>query len=209
MKTSEPERTLLLRIAREAIDAHVRGVSRQSAVDSPQPAVDGPQSAVDGGQSRVDNRLAETSTLANRRGGVFVTIYRAEELRGCVGHIEADRALPVNVARCAVAACSEDPRFPAITAAELPEIQVEISLLGPLEPAAGPADVEVGRHGLLIEMGRQHGLLLPQVATERNWDAATFLSHTCRKAGLAPDRWRYGAKVWRFEADVFGDAPAH
>ena len=88
-------------------------------------------------------------------------------------------------------------------------MQLEISLLGPMEPVAGPADVEIGRHGLLIEMGRQRGLLLPQVATERDWDAATFLSQTCRKAGLAPDSWRHGADVWRFEADVFGDEPAH
>ena len=69
--------------------------------------------------------------------------------------------------------------------------------------------MEIGRHGLLIEKGRHRGLLLPQVATEREWDATTFLSQTCRKAGLAADSWRHGADVWRFEADVFGDEPAH
>jgi AmmeMemoRadiSam system protein A len=188
MTTSEPERTLLLRIAREAIDAHVN--SRQSAVDSRQP--DGAYDA-----------------LARHRAGVFVTIYHAGELRGCIGHIEADQALPVSVARCAVAACSEDPRFPAVSASELAQIHLEISILGPMEAVGGPGDVEVGRHGLLVEMGRQRGLLLPQVATERRWDATTFLSQTCRKAGLAPDSWQHGADVWRFEADVFGDEPAH
>jgi uncharacterized protein (TIGR00296 family) len=78
-----------------------------------------------------------------------------------------------------------------------------------MEPVAGPSDVEVGRHGLLIEKGRHRGLLLPQVAAEREWDAAMFLSQTCRKAGLAADGWQHGADVWRFEADVFGDEPAH
>ena len=187
--TGEKERVLLLRIARDAITAHVTG----------------PQSAVGSHQSED----VEAAALASRRTGVFVTLHRAGELRGCIGHIEADRPLPVNVARCAVAACSEDPRFPAVSPSELPEIQLEISLLGPMEPAAGPADIEVGRHGLMVEMGRQRGLLLPQVATEHGWDAATFLSQTCRKAGLAKDIWQRGATVWRFEAEVFGDAPAH
>jgi len=202
MTTSEPERARLLQIARRAIEDHV---SRQAAVGSRQSAVGSRQSAV-GSQQPED---VERDALAGRRAGVFVTIYHAGELRGCIGHIEADRALPDSVARCAVAACSEDPRFPAVSALELPEIRLEISVLGPMEPVGGPGDVEIGRHGLLIEMGRHRGLLLPQVATEREWDAATFLSQTCRKAGLASDSWRHGADVWRFEADVFGDEPAH
>jgi uncharacterized protein len=188
----EDERARLLQIARWAIGAHV---SRQSAV---------------GGQrSAGQPEDVETDALGDRRAGVFVTIYHAGELRGCIGHIEADQALQVSVARCAVAACSEDPRFPAVRASELTQVHLEISVLGPMEPVAGPADVEIGRHGLLIERGRHRGLLLPQVATERGWDAAMFLSQTCRKAGLAPDSWRRGAEVWRFEADVFGDEPAH
>jgi uncharacterized protein len=188
IQAGNEERARLLQIAREAIEAHVTGVSQQSPVGSQQSAAD---------------------ALAGRRAGVFVTIYHAGELRGCIGHLEADQPLPVSVARCAVAACSEDPRFPAVTASELREIQVEISVLGPMEAAAGPADVEIGRHGLLIEMGRLRGLLLPQVATERQWNAVMFLSQTCRKAGLAPDFWRHGATVWRFEAEVFGDDGAH
>ena len=191
-RTGEDGRARLLQIARRAIGAHV---SRQSAVG--------------GRQSAGQPEDVETDALADRRAGVFVTIYHAGELRGCIGHIEADQALQVSVARCAVAACSEDPRFPAVSASELLQIKLEISVLGPIERVAGPADVEIGRHGLLIEMGRHRGLLLPQVATEREWDAAMFLSQTCRKAGLAPDSWRHGAEVWRFEADVFGDEPAH
>jgi uncharacterized protein (TIGR00296 family) len=70
---------------------------------------------------------------------------------------------------------------------------------------AGPAEIEVGRHGLVVEMGRQRGLLLPQVATEWHWDAETFLSQTCRKAGLPADGWQHGAKIWKFDAEVFRD----
>ena len=180
--TSEAERTLLLRIAREAIVVHVL----QSAVSSRQSAV-------------------ETGALAHLRAGVFVTIHHAGQLRGCIGHIEADEPLPRRVARCAVAACSEDPRFAAVGAAELARIHVEVSLLGPMERADGPPDIEIGLHGLMIEMGRKRGLLLPQVASERRWDAATFLAQTCRKAGLAADSWQRGATVWKFEAEVFGE----
>ncbi len=183
MMTSQ-ERGQLLQIARDAITAHVTGGVRA---------------------------VADPTDLAARRGGVFVSLHRHGELRGCIGHIESDDSLTRVVAQCAVAACSADPRFPAVAPAELHELEIELSLLGPLEPAAGPADVEVGRHGLLVEMGRQRGLLLPQVATEWHWDAAMFLAQTCRKAGLPENSWKRGAmvKVWRFEAEVFGEQAAY
>jgi AmmeMemoRadiSam system protein A len=176
--TTEHERAWLLRIAREAIAAHVTGSSPPSR---------------------------EESALDARRRGVFVSLHHRGELRGCIGHIEGDDALPRMVARCAIAACSDDPRFPPVASTELAEIQIEMSLLGRLEPIAGPADVAVGRHGLVIEMGRHRGLLLPQVATEWQWDAVTFLSQTCRKADLPADGWQRGATMWRFEAEVFSE----
>jgi AmmeMemoRadiSam system protein A len=176
--TSASERAALLRIARDAITAHVTGA--------------GPP-------------LGEALRLDDRRNGVFVTIHRRGDLRGCIGHIEGDDPLPRAVAQCAVAAGSVDPRFQPVTPAELPEIEIEISVLGPLEPVAGPAEIEVGRHGLVVELKGRRGLLLPQVATEWKWDATTFLSQTCRKAGLPADCWQRGAKVWRFEAEVFAD----
>jgi len=182
--TSPSDRAALLQVARDAITAYVmRG--RPSAVSSPQSAV------------------------AERRAAVFVTLHHRATLRGCIGRLEIDLPLPRSVARCAVAACSEDPRFPAVAPSELPHIHVEVSLLGPLELARGPADIEVGRHGLMAEMGRQRGLLLPQVAVEWRWDAITFLAQTCRKAGLAADSWQRGATVWRFEAEVFGEETAY
>jgi AmmeMemoRadiSam system protein A len=182
--TNESDRELLLRIARDAVVAHVGGAAFAAV---------------------------EPIALAGRCGGAFVTLHnRGGELRGCIGHIESDQSLPGVVARCAVAACSADPRFRAVGPAELADLVIELSLLGPLEPVGGAEDIEIGRHGLVIEKGSRRGLLLPQVATEWKWDRQQFLAQTCRKAGLPQDAWQHGARIWRFEAEVFGeDADFH
>jgi AmmeMemoRadiSam system protein A len=137
------------------------------------------------------------------RAGAFVTLHRNGELRGCIGHIAADEPLSTVIPRCAIGACSDDPRFPAVTAPELPELAIELSVLGPLVPIAGPDDILVGRDGLVVEEGWHRGLLLPQVAVEWDWNRETFLSQTCHKAGLNRDAWKRGARLWRFEAEVF------
>jgi len=175
---SAHDRELLLRLAREAIQAYV-GVAPAHV-----PAAGG---------------------VLGEPGGAFVSLHNCGELRGCIGHIEPNEPIGRVVTRCAVAAASTDPRFPPITADELQQIDIEISLLGPLEEIHGPGEIEVGRHGLVVEQGWQRGLLLPQVATEWQWDADTFLAHTCTKAGLARDAWKHGAKIYRFEAEVFGE----
>lgn len=154
-----------------------------------------------------------TGSLANGRGApdsppnaaVFVTLHRGGELRGCIGHLGYDQPLTSVVPRCAVAAATEDPRFPAVRPDEVDGLAIEISVLGPLEPIDGPDEIEIGTHGLVVEEGWHRGLLLPQVATEWQWDALAFLSHTCRKAGLHPDAWRHGAQLWRFQAEVFSE----
>lgn len=176
--TSDRDRRLLLRVAREAIAAYVRAA----------PA-----------------HLFAAADILLRPGGAFVTLHKAGELRGCIGHVEPTEPLGTLVPRCAVAACSSDPRFPPLAADELDAIDIELSLLGALEPIAGPLDIVVGRHGLIVERGRQRGLLLPQVATEWCWDADALLAHTCRKAGLPNDAWKKGARVARFEAEVFAE----
>jgi AmmeMemoRadiSam system protein A len=137
--------------------------------------------------------------------GAFVTLKRRGQLRGCIGTLERRGSLAEEVARVAVSAALEDPRFSPVSAAELDEIDVEVSVLGPLEAVdpVDPAAIEIGRHGLVVEQGRRRGLLLPQVATEWKMDVETFLAHTCAKAGLPPDAWRRGAKVYRFAAVVF------
>jgi AmmeMemoRadiSam system protein A len=180
--TSDSDRRLLLQLARDAIAAQVHRL--------PAPA-------------------PELAGVLAQPGGAFVSIHRHGDLRGCIGHIEANEPLGQVVVRCAVAACSRDPRFPSVTAEELADLDLELSLLGPLEPIAGADDVEIGTHGLVVEQGWRRGLLLPQVATEWKWDREAFLAHTCHKAGLPVDAWKKGAKMWRFQAEVFGEETLH
>lgn len=142
-----------------------------------------------------------------RPSGAFVTLRRRadHELRGCVGYVEARYPLHEAVARAAAAAATEDSRFAAVSPGELASLVLDISVLGPPAPIE-PADVEVGRHGLIVERGGRRGLLLPQVPLEWGWDAATFVGQTCRKAGLQPDAWRdRETKLLAFEAEVFGE----
>ena len=173
---TEGDRLALLGLARRAAEAHVR---------------------------RLAAPLADMAGAFAMRAGVFVSIHNGADLRGCIGHIEADEALGILVPRSAIAACSADPRFPPIDAGELPALQFEISVLGPLESLEHAQELVIGRDGLLIEVGRNRGLLLPQVAVQWRWDRETFLSQTCHKAGLPRDAWKKGAKLWRFEAEVF------
>jgi len=137
--------------------------------------------------------------------GAFVTLKRGGRLRGCIGTLECRSSLAEEVVRVARSAALEDPRFAPLTAAELDGLEVEVSVLGPLEAIdpLDPAAIAIGRHGLVVEQGHRRGLLLPQVAVEWGWDREEFLSQTCVKAGLPPDAWRRGALVYRFDAAVF------
>ena len=138
--------------------------------------------------------------------GVFVTLKTRGALRGCLGTLESREGLAPDVLRCAADAASADPRFPAVAPGELPEVSIEVSVLGPLEEIdpLDPSAIVIGRHGLVVEQGRHRGLLLPQVATEWDWTREQFLRQTCVKAGLDGDAWQRGARVFRFEAEVFG-----
>ena len=138
--------------------------------------------------------------------GVFVTLKLDGRLRGCLGTLECLSDLASEVARCAADAATSDPRFPAIGPHELVGLALEISVLGPLEriDPRRPDAVSIGLHGLLVERGRRRGLLLPQVATEWEWNVEEFLRQTCVKAGLAAEAWERDALVYRFTADVFG-----
>ena len=140
------------------------------------------------------------------RAGAFVTLHLNGELRGCIGYPEDDLPLIDVVDRCAVSAAISDPRFPALALDEWSEVDIEISVLGPIERVSDISEVVVGRHGLIVELGHRRGLLLPQVASERNWSAAEFASQTSAKAGLPRDAWRTGASLYKFEAEVFGEA---
>lgn len=171
-------RQRLLAIARDAIATHLEG-------------------------GRVPDDDGEASELR----GAFVSLKtRARgQLRGCIGHVEGDQPLVATIRRVAVAAATEDPRFPAVTPEELAELRLEISVLSPLSPMH-PEDVEVGRHGLLVRFRGRSGLLLPQVPVAQRWDREAFLDHTCRKAGLPPGTWRDPTcELLGFTAVVFGE----
>lgn len=137
--------------------------------------------------------------------GAFVTIHQRGELRGCLGRLETDTPLADTVARLAASVSDSDPRFHPVALLELPDIDIEISVLSPEREIGSIIEIELGRHGLIVELGVRRGLLLPQVAVEQRWDVETFVSHTCLKAALPRDAWRHGARVLVFEAQVFGE----
>lgn len=142
------------------------------------------------------------------RRGAFVTLLADGALRGCIGHLAADRPLGDVVRDMTVAAARDDPRFPPVTADELARVRVEISALTPPAPFV-PLDasrIVVGRDGLVVRRGRAQGVLLPQVAPEYHWGPEAYLAATCRKAGLPPDSWAEpGTEVFTFQAEVFGE----
>jgi AmmeMemoRadiSam system protein A len=139
--------------------------------------------------------------------GAFVTLRtRSGDLRGCIGSIRAMEPLVKAVASSAVSAAFRDPRFSPVRPDELPQLELEISVMGPIEAVRDEADIEVGRDGLIVSRGRQAGLLLPQVASEYGWDRQTFLDQTCLKAGLPPGCWRLPeTRIERFSAEVFSE----
>lgn len=140
-----------------------------------------------------------------RESGAFVTLEMGGQLRGCIGYIEPIAPLIETVSRMARAAALEDPRFDPVVAAEEPRITIEISVMSPIEPVPDLNLIEVGRHGLVVEQAGRRGLLLPQVPGDWGWNREEFLAHTCMKAGLPPDAYKRGAKVYWFEAEVFGE----
>jgi AmmeMemoRadiSam system protein A len=176
---SERGRSVLLGIGRRAIECRLDGAAFEPSVREPE--------------------LLQPL-------GAFVTLKTAQgELRGCIGHLSPEVPLARTVARVAVAAALEDPRFGPVTRDELDTLRLEVSVLSEHEPIA-PEAVEVGRHGLMIRCHGQSGLLLPQVAPEHGLDREAFLAAVCRKAGLPKDAWRDPAcELHGFTADVFGE----
>jgi AmmeMemoRadiSam system protein A len=178
---SEETRQQLLAVARGTLEAHFRG--------DPPP--------------RLSSDRAET--FGDPRA-VFVTLRMGDRLRGCIGTLAPEGDLARTVPRFALRAALEDPRFPALTAQELSECTIEISVLTAPRSLEDPEEIVIGRDGLILEFGGRRGLLLPQVATEWEFDRTTFLGELSRKAGLPPEAWRQpGAKLWSFQAEVFSE----
>jgi uncharacterized protein len=174
---SHAERTLLLRLAHEAIESALEG---RSILMEP-----------------------ASAHLAQPRG-VFTTLYLYGQLRGCVGYVFPVESLYRGVIETARAAASEDTRFRPVTRQEALHLKVSLSVLSTLS-LIEPEQVEIGRHGLVVSVAGRRGLLLPQVPVEHEWDRITFLGQTCRKAGLPEDAWKRGATLEAFTAEVFGE----
>ena len=174
---TDAEKEKLLHIARETLTAYLtKGVTPDYAVEEP-------------------GLLQEVAA--------FVTLRRRDsELRGCIGRVEVSEPLYRTIQDCAISAATQDYRFPPVTAPELDDLVIEISALSPFRPISKPGEIQVGQHGLLIRKGFHVGLLLPQVASDRNWSRDEFLRAICLKAGLPPNAWR-DADLSVFSAEVF------
>lgn len=181
MLTSDHRRTLLA-IARGSIEAVLDG--RRHELDT----------------ARLEEPL-------RRPAGAFVSLHtHGGDLRGCIGSIQPVAPLCHAVSSNAVNAAFRDPRFRPLQRAELDHVHVEISVMSPIQRVLDVSEIEVGVHGLIVSNGSRAGLLLPQVATEYGWDRETFLSQTCRKAGLPSDAWlSESVRLEKFSAEVFGE----
>ena len=177
---TDSEKQLLLRVVRDSIEAAVKGI--------PPPRIEGyPES------------LAHPC-------GVFVTLREDKELRGCIGYVEPIKPLIEAVQEVAAKAALEDPRFDPLSARELVHVEIEISVLSPMRRIRTLDEIEIGKHGLIIELGDYRGLMLPQVATEHGWDLETFLSQTARKTGLPSTGWKDpDARIYTFTAEIIGE----
>jgi AmmeMemoRadiSam system protein A len=173
---SEAERNALLALARQALTEAVGN-------NHPLPAI-----PVEG--------------VFSRRCGVFVSLHVRGKLRGCIGVIETGDPLGENIVRCTASAALQDPRFTRLLPEEVQDTEMELSLLSPLERMQ-PEEIEIGKHGLVVEQGMRRGLLLPQVAVEHHLDREQFLEETCHKAGFARDAWKHPeTRVYAFTCEI-------
>ena len=181
---AERQKQLLLRLARSALALGVAGGAEKKP-----PLQDFPN-----------------EEFLQQPAGAFVTLHRRGRLRGCVGQLPGRDSLAEVVAHCARSAALHDSRFEPVQAAELSEIEIEVSVLSALQDVTLEA-IEAGKHGLVVSQGRQRGVLLPQVASQFNWGAQRFLEETCVKAGLEREAWKDPAtRVQAFTAEVFSEA---
>jgi AmmeMemoRadiSam system protein B/AmmeMemoRadiSam system protein A len=173
---SAPVREEILRLAREAVASQVLGK---------------PLPEWQGGDPRLKADGAAFVTLKEKNG----------RLRGCIGSIQAFTSLHNSVVQNAVAAASKDPRFRPVRPEELPGLDLEVTVLSPMEPVSGSGEIEVGRHGVYLEASGRSSVFLPQVPVEQGWNLATYLEELSLKAGLKPDAWRSG-RLYRFTAEI-------
>lgn len=139
----------------------------------------------------------------NLKRGVFITLRKSGELRGCVGTFDSREILYKNILRMSVAAAVQDSRFPPLKKEEMPQIKIEISVLGELQKVNGLEEIEIGKHGVYIKKGNRSGTFLPDVAVEQNWDATQFVMFCAReKARLSPEEISQ-AEIYKYEVEKF------
>jgi MEMO1 family protein len=176
--TSE-EKEKLLNIARETINQYIRN-------------------------GKTLDITVQSETL-KKKCGAFVTLREKRgNLRGCIGLIVAEKPIFITIRDMAIAAATQDPRFNPVSSSEIDNLEIEISVLTPMQKVGSIDEIKVGRDGLMIRKGYMSGLLLPQVPSEQGWDKNTFLEHTCYKAGLPANAWK-SADIWKFQAIVFSE----
>lgn len=180
MPLSERDKRDLLRVARDSIE---RAITKQA-----------PSSEEMGG-------------VLGEPAGAFVTLRMRGELRGCIGYIEPRLPLIKTVEEVAAKAALEDPRFYPLTRDECDEVDIEVSVLSQLQQVESTDQIEIGKHGVVLDGGITRGLLLPQVAEEFHWDKETFLRHTAVKAGLPPEAWNHPAvQLYTFTVEKFSES---
>ena len=185
MSLSDKDGEVLVKIARSAVTEYLKTRKRLSL-------------------------LEDFKSKFSYNSGVFVTLNKAEDLRGCIGFPTPERKLYQSLVDAAIASATEDPRFPPLRYEELSDISFEVTVLTPPEEigventSEYPTKIRVGRDGLIVRWEFGSGLLLPQVPVEYGWNEEEFLNHTCEKAGAPQDCWkRKSTKIFRFEGIVF------
>jgi len=178
---NKSQRKRLLEIARSAIETYLK------TGKNPQPK--------------------ESDHILSKNMGAFVTLNEFGALRGCIGNLVGSKPLYLTVSDMAIEAATGDPRFSPVTLAELKNIDIEISVLSPMEKIDNPDNIQLGVNGVLVRNGFRSGVFLPQVATETGWSKDEFMSQLCaQKAGLAPDAWKdKSTEIYIFTAEVFSE----
>ncbi len=184
MPLTKEERRLLLSLARKAIKAIIEGKDIHD----------------------VEPETSSLSPTLKKKMGVFVTLHKNQELRGCIGYILPMLPLWQAVMENARNAAFRDPRFPPLGPKELGQVDIEISVLTPPREISDISEFRVGTDGIILKKGPYQAVFLPQVATEQGWDRETTMRYLSMKAGLDPEAWRRDARFETFQAEVFSES---
>ena len=175
------QQTYLLNIARDTIEAYLKH------------------------KKVLEQRVSDPELISFR--GVFVSLHKRHQLRGCIGYIQPIEPLYEAVIKMAIAASTQDWRFQTVTLEELKDITIEITILSELTPIQNISQIEIGTHGVQLTIGNHSAVFLPQVAREQGWDREEMLQHLCLKAGLSNDAWKMpDVKLSIFSGQVFSES---